>query len=80
MDTDIDRQIEAIKKLIPAASGDRLTFLTRRLVTLLMAKETSPYGTCSIVLDCPQCKVTFTYNLCTGKSIVEENGCIEDRE
>jgi hypothetical protein len=38
MDTDIDKQIEAIKKLIPAASGDRLTFLNRRLTALLQKK------------------------------------------
>jgi hypothetical protein len=39
MDADIDRQIESIKKLIPAASGVRLTFLTRRLNALLQKKQ-----------------------------------------
>jgi hypothetical protein len=39
MDIDIDRQINAIKKLIPFADGDHLTFLTNQLTALLKKKE-----------------------------------------
>jgi hypothetical protein len=39
MDMDIDKEINAIKKLIPSAFGERLSFLTQRLSVLLQKKE-----------------------------------------
>jgi hypothetical protein len=39
MDTDIDKQINVIKKLIPSADSERLTFLTNQLSVLLKKKE-----------------------------------------
>jgi hypothetical protein len=39
MDMDIDKEIEVVKKLIPSAIGEKLTFLNRRLTILLQKKE-----------------------------------------
>jgi hypothetical protein len=39
MDMDIDKEIDVIKKLIPSATGERLSFLNRRLTVLLQKKE-----------------------------------------
>jgi hypothetical protein len=39
MDIDINKQINAIKKLIPSADGERLDFLTDQLHALLKKKQ-----------------------------------------
>jgi hypothetical protein len=36
---DIDKEINALKKLIPTATGERLTYLTQRLSFLLSKQQ-----------------------------------------